>query len=340
MTTEAAPETPEPAASEEAPPASAAPSSRPGKVPPLWVAGLVAFVGLAELVLHVGQVSARDPAADYATLAATVRKEQKPDDLLVFAPLWTDPVGRQAFGDLATLDRAAFSDVTRYPRAFEVSRDGARHPELLGFRVEGEEHAGDLTLRHLVNPAPEAVVDDLLRHVGAAGLEVSRHHTNGKDDVCPFTVGGAQAGPWDPSRPAQYYGCPGASVGVIVLVDASYRPRRCLFAPPFGGSDALRLRFHDVTFGKAIVGHHGLHRVHEQQKTGAPVSTAFGVDAETPDGKIAERELGRVTHREGDGWTGFRVEVPPALVGQKGDLFADVTTAGASRYYCFEATTR
>ncbi len=339
MTAEAAPETKEPAAGEDAP-APAAPSSvLPPKAPALWIAGVVAFVGLAELVLHVGQVSARDPSGDYATLAASVRKEQKADDLLVFAPLWTDPVGRQAFGDLATLDRAAFSDVTRYPRAFEVSRGGARHPDLLGFRVEAEEHAGDLTLRRLVNPAPETIVDDLLRHVGA-GLEVSRHHANGKDDACPFTAGGAQAGPWDPSRPAQYYGCPGASVGVIVLVDAGYRPRRCLFAPPFGGSDALRLRFHDVTFGKAIVGHHGLHRVHEQQKTGAPVSAAFGVDAETPDGKIAERELGRVTHREGDGWTGFRVEVPPALVGQKGDLFADVTTAGASRYYCFEATTR
>jgi hypothetical protein len=269
-----------------------------------------------------------------------VRKEQKPDDLIAFAPLWTDPVGREAFGDLVSLDRAAFSDETRYPRVFEIARGNARRPELLGFRVEAEERAGDLTLRRLVNPAPEAVVDDLLRHVSATSLEVSRRHANGKEDACAFTAGGAQAGPWDPSRPAQYYACAGANVGVIILVDAGYRPRRCLFAPPFGGSDALRLRFHDVTFGRSIVGHHGLHRVHEQQKIGAPVSTAFGVDAETPDGRIAERELGRVVHREGDGWTGFRVELPPPLTGQKGDLFADITTSGASRYYCFEATTR
>ena len=63
-----------------------------------------------------------------------MEKRAKPDDLVAFAPRWVDPIGREELGkDLATVDREAYADVSRFPRAIEVSIRGKHLEDLEGW---------------------------------------------------------------------------------------------------------------------------------------------------------------------------------------------------------------
>ena len=131
------------------------------------------LIGLVELVLHVKQTHGAAPPEDWAAARAEVEKSAKPDDLVTFAPKWVDPIGRQTFGSaIATDEREAYPDVSRFPRAFEVSIRGAHSPDLDGWKTTSVSHFGAVTVTTLENPAPIHLVDDLLRHVGARDLHV------------------------------------------------------------------------------------------------------------------------------------------------------------------------
>ena len=98
----------------------------------------------------------------------------KPDDLVAFAPKWIDPVGRMRFGeDIATLEREARPDETRFPRAFEASIRGAHLPAFDGWKQAGEQRFGAVTVTLWENPSPAHVLDDLVSMVDPQHLQVS-----------------------------------------------------------------------------------------------------------------------------------------------------------------------
>ena len=70
-------------------------------------------------------------AADWDAAAAEVRAGFQPGDLIVFAPAWSDAVGRLHLGDLIPPEMAARADESGYRRVWEVSIRGARAPETL-----------------------------------------------------------------------------------------------------------------------------------------------------------------------------------------------------------------
>ncbi len=82
-------------------------------------------------ILTLARVKAAAPAdADWQAAAAFVSAEHRPgQDLIVFAPAWIDPVGRQWLGDKLTLDDLGRMDAASYARVWEVSVRGARAPE-------------------------------------------------------------------------------------------------------------------------------------------------------------------------------------------------------------------
>ncbi len=99
-----------------------------------WAFLLVPLLGVVELGLHVKQVYGVVPERDWLAARDVVKGLAKPDDLVVFAPSWTDPLGRRYFGkDIATLEREARPDDTRFPRAIEVSIRGEHDAELAGW---------------------------------------------------------------------------------------------------------------------------------------------------------------------------------------------------------------
>ncbi len=292
------------------------------------------MIGLVELVLHVQQTHAAPTTEDWKAAKADVEKNVEPADLVTFAPRWVDPIGRMTFGsELANEEREAYPDVSRFPRAFEVSIRGEHNPDLADWKQTGRSSFGGVTVTTLENPHPVVLVDDLLRHVGQPDMHVLMVE-GGAEHECSFVHATALSGALGsgPATPANRYACAGGTnVGITILADLDYVPRRCIFAPPPGGNTFIRLRFDGLTFGKAIHGHHAISVHQERDLRGAPVTLAF---------QVGDRTLGKLVHRDGDGWKNFELPTDD-LAGTKGTLTVDVGAAsGEGRLYCFEADLR
>jgi hypothetical protein len=294
-----------------------------------WAFAAVPALGLVELAAHAVETRRVASDADWNAARDYVAAQARHEDLVAFAPGWADPIGRAHFGPaLATLEREARADETRFPRALEVSIRGAHLPAFAEWRRSGEQRFGSVSVTTWENPAPAQVIDDLVSRVDAQHLRVSRG-----DADCPFQHGAAQSGGlgFGPTIPGDHFACPGgAFVGASVVADLDYVPHRCVFAPPPGNAP-LRLRFADVRFGHLLHGHHALYVEAERDRKGAPVTLSF---------RSGDAALGTVVHRDGDGWKPFELDTS-ALAGQTGELLVEISSPGGERrLYCFEADTR
>lgn len=295
----------------------------------------VPLVGVAELVLHVKQTTDDVvPDADWTAARDSIKAEVKPDDLVLFAPFWADPLGREFFRDeLAGIKREARPDESRFARAFEVGIRGAHRPELDGWKKVSERRVGKVTVGLYENPAPVKLQADLTDLVSPERMTVSRLD-GAAETPCPFQRGPGQPGglgvPQGPAVPGDKFVCNGgAYVGLAVLHALDHHPHLCIFASPPGGSGALRMKFSNVVFGSSLHGHSGVQWFNERTPSAERIQVAFSAEG---------RPIGTNSHRVGVGWTGFEFPTPE-LVGKKGDLVADVTGQGP-RSYCFEADTR
>ncbi len=305
-----------------------------------WAFAAIPAAGLMELGTHVVQTHSVVPDGDWKAARAYVASQAKTDDLVTFAPGWVDPIGREQFGnDVATLEREARPDETRFGRAFEVSIRGAHTPSLTTWSRAGERRFGDVTVSTLENPAPARVLEDLVSLVNPERLRVSRVEGD-REAPCAFSHGSVQSGGlgFGPAIPGDRFTCPGgALVGASVMEDLSYRPRRCIYAPPTGGRGLVRLRFVDVKIGRTLHGHHGIYAEAERNRTGAPVTITF---------KVGDALVGSVVHHDGDGWKPFEFDTSEIRTDSNaGDRRADVIAeiaapSGDHRTYCFEADTR
>jgi hypothetical protein len=292
----------------------------------------VPLVGVLELVLHVKQTTVDVvPEKDWVAAREAVAKDLKADDLVTFAPFWTDPLGRRTFGDaIMTPKRAARSDEARFARAWEVSIRGFHDPTLERWKTVSEQKHGAVTVTLLENPARESVVSDLLDFVNPERLSVTRLDANG-ESPCAYsrgaTSGGSTVVPQGLLVPADKFVCSGGHVGVTVLHDLTHHARLCINAN--AGQGALRLKFSGVTFGESIVGHSGVQWMSERGPSRNVETITFSA---------LDRPIGTHLHRHGAGWVNFELPTPE-LAGKRADLVAEVG-GQVDRFYCFEATTR
>jgi hypothetical protein len=300
-----------------------------------WALAAVPLVGVVELALHVKQTSSDVvPDADWLAARDAVGADARPDDLVLFAPFWADPLGRRSFGDeLAGLKREARPDETRFPRALEVGIRGAHRPELSGWKLRSERRVGAITLGVYENPAPVRLLTDLLDLASPERMRVALVQ-NGVEAPCPWQRGVGQPGglgvPQGPAVPGDRFACAGGGyVGLAVLHALDHHPHACLFATPPGPTGALRVTLANVAFGESLHGHSGVQWVNERTPSVERIAVAFSAFG---------RPIGQNVHRVGAGWTGFEFPTPE-LAGQRGDLVAEVTGAGPHAY-CFEADTR
>ncbi len=293
----------------------------------------VPLIGVVELALHVKQTSSDlVPDADWVLARDAVKTEAKPEDLVIFAPFWADPLGRRWFGDeLAGMKREARPDESRFPRAFEVGIRGAHRPELDGWKKLSERQVGKVTIGIYENPAPARVRVDLLDLAGPERMTVSRIEGTG-ETPCAWQRGGGQAGglgvPQGPAVPNERFVCSGGGyVGIAVLHALDHHPHLCLFVSPQGGN--MKVRFANVTFGSALHGHSGMQWQSERTPSQERIQLAFSA---------FDRPIGQNVHKVGAGWTGFEFPTPD-LANKRGDLVAEIAGAGPHSY-CFEADTR
>jgi hypothetical protein len=289
---------------------------------------IVPAVGVVELVAHVAQTRPAASEGDWGAARAWVAANAKPEDLVAFAPKWIDPVGRMRFGDdIATLEREARPDETRFPRAIEVGIRGSHLAAFDGWRKSGTQRFGGVTVTTWENPSPAHVLSDLVSMLDPRHARVFRGDTE-----CTWNHARPESGGlgYGPAVPGDRFVCPGgAFAGMSVVADLDYVPHRCVYAPPAGGT--LRIRFDGVRFGHELHGHHALYVEAERMKTGAPVTLSFS------SGGAA---VGSVVHRDGDGWKPFELDTSQ-LDGQTGELTVEVSSPSSDRrLYCFEADTR
>jgi hypothetical protein len=294
-----------------------------------WAFAVVPAIGLLELAAHAVQTRSVVAAADWDAARDYVAGQAKPDDLVVFAPRWADPIGREHFGPrIATLEREARADETRFPRALEVSIRGAHLPAFDAWHRAGEKRFGGVTVTTWENPSPAKVLSDLVSMVDPQHLQVTRG-----DAECAFVRAPPMSGSlgFGPAVPGERFVCPANGfVGASVVADLDYVPHRCIYAPP-SGSAPLRLRFSGVQFGRTLHGHHALYVEAERKRDGAPVTLAF---------RSGDSTLGSVVHHDGEGWKPFEFDTS-ALAGQTGELLVEIASPGGDRrLYCFEADTR
>ena len=294
----------------------------------------VPLVGIVELVMHVHQVRDVVHPSNWLAARGAVAKDLGPDDLVTFAPYWSDPLGRRTFGDeIMTMKRAARSDEARFARAWEISIRGARDETLEGWKKVDEQRYGDVTVRLLENPSPSHVIDDLLDFVDPQRMSVSRVDASGAETACVFqhgaSAGGSTVVPQGLLVPAERFVCQGGGhAGISVLHGLDHHPHVCINATPVQGG-ALRLKFAGVTFGDSLVGHSGVQWIAERNPSQERTTVAFSAFG---------RPLGTHSHKLGAGWGGFELPTPE-IKGKKGDLIADVG-GSQQRYFCFEATPR
>ena len=300
-----------------------------------WALAAVPLVGVVELALHVKQTSSDIvPDEDWIAAREVVKAEAKPEDLVIFAPFWADPIGRKFLGDeLAGIKREARPDESRFARAHEIAIRGAHRPELEGWKKLSERQVGKITIGVYENPAPVTLHTDLADLVSPERMTVSRLD-GARETPCSWQRGPGQPGglgvPQGPAIPGDKFVCgAGGHVGLAVLHALDHQPHLCIFAAPPGPTGVLRIKFTNVSFGASLHGHSGVQWVNERTPSQERITVAFSA---------FERPIGQNTHRVGAGWTGFEFPTPE-LVGKRGDLIADVSGSGP-RAYCFEADTR
>jgi len=300
-----------------------------------WALAAVPLVGVVELVLHVKQTTSDVvPDADWTAARDAVKADKKPDDLVIFAPFWADPIGRQFFGDgLADIKQEGRPDESRFRRAHEVSIHGQHRPELEGWKKLSDRQVGKITIGLYENPSPVTVSTDLTDLVSPDRMTVSR--VDGPSEVpCTWQRGPGQPGglgvPQGPAVPGDKFVCGSSGhVGLAVLHALDHHGHLCIFAGPPGAAGVLRIKFSNVTFGTSLHGHSGVQWVNERTPSADRITVAFSA---------FDRPIGQNLHRLGAGWTGFEFPTPE-LAGKKGDLVAEVSGSGP-RAYCFEADTR
>jgi hypothetical protein len=102
-------------------------------------------------------VSARRSAPsrpDWEAAAAAIPATIGPDQLIVFAPRWIDPVGRLWLGSRLSLDHVSRMDAARYREIWEVSVRGAAAPETAGESPVSAHTFGAIRVRRFVRDAP------------------------------------------------------------------------------------------------------------------------------------------------------------------------------------------
>jgi hypothetical protein len=299
-----------------------------------WV--LLPVVGLLELVAHL-HFAGRAPAADEWSVARElVRRLRRGGELVVVAPSWAEPLARHALGDeLMPMRDLARPDESTYGAALELSILGNRASALASWRETGTHESGPFRVRALTNPRLARpsfnFVDELkptrVRVLDQDQEQVSECRWNARARV---STGGL---PGPPAFPQQRFQCAGAEhlfVGVTIIDDQQYRPRRCIWAHPPAGAERV-IEFADVPLSSQIVGYSGLPWLIMRDGLGPPVELEIRVAGET---------IGRVSHQDTEGWAPFAFSTSRWAGRREAVSFSVRAESAQNRHFCFHADAR
>jgi hypothetical protein len=268
---------------------------------PTLLLALLPLLGLGELGLH-GYFATRAPDFEaYQKLAPELLRRKQPGVPVVVSPRWAEPLLRQAAPAAFPIGELTRPDDTGFFAFLEVSLHGARAPELETFKVRDQKQFGAFTLLLRDNPHFEEPRFDFVTAVDNAEVEVWSK-LGGERRPCPVAdrARGSTGGLHGPAaRQARRFECPGGRVvGVTLIEDQQYRPRRCILVDP-AKSGAIVLHFSSVPATKRLVGFTGFPYFLSRDHAGKPAELTFSE---------GQQELGRRGSEPREGWKRFEVQ--------------------------------
>jgi hypothetical protein len=294
------------------------------------------FLGLA--VAEVIALAVRErrvpPESDWLAAAQLVGSQLESSDAITVAPPWADPLLRLYLGDRITPKIAGRSDLASFERLWVLSIRGHESPEAPPRAPDFSQVVGRVSVQRF-DLGPSPVVLDLVDALPSAHVE--RVSPASGPVACPWrerVSGGGRGGlGFGPMPPRQRFVCdankPTAWVGVTVLEDLSLAPRRCIFQHP-QGKEPVSVAYDDVHLGSRLVLYAGLDYHQERDEKGAPVTLRVFVD---------DREIGRLVHKDGEGWKRYELKTRGDTDPVRGDLRFEVTApSAAKRAFCWAAT--
>ncbi|MGZ3477536.1 MAG: hypothetical protein ACXWUG_29470 [Polyangiales bacterium] len=274
---------------------------------------LLPVVGIVELALAESQKRAVPTDAEWHDAAVAVRAMKAPNEMVIVAPRWAEPLGRKALGDvdksLVELKMAGRSDLEAVPRVVELSIRNQDDPQTKGWKLVEERKFGHVKVRVLENPKPDKLVRDLIDEFGqdtpAVKLPV------GPNGVPLPGVAPTETCRWEtsasrmpdlfrgPPLPPTHFLCPPFDlawswVAPTVTTDLEYVPRRCIFLHP--SDQATAITFPPRRIGHKVVAYMGLQALDERELNKPPVNARI---------EIAGKEVAVAKHKDGDGWLRF-----------------------------------
>jgi hypothetical protein len=274
---------------------------------------LLPVVGIVELALAESQKRKVPTDADWHAAATAVRAVKKPTDMVIVAPRWAEPLGREAIGDVdksmidfRTVGRA---DLEAVQRVVELSIRGEDDPQTKGWKLTDERKFGAVKVRVLENPKPDKLIRDLVEEMGEGTPAVKL--PLGPDGAPPPNVAPVETCRWEttPSRipnlfqgpplPTSHFLCPPFElswswVGATMITDLEYVPRRCVFMHP--SDRATALNYPPRPIGHKVVAYVGLQAHLERELAHPPVNVRI---------EVGGKEVAHAHHKDGDGWLRF-----------------------------------
>jgi hypothetical protein len=300
-----------------------------------WAALTVAAIGLLELGFHVHFSHAAPTLKQWAALQPVITEHITPGALILVSPEWAEPNARASLGDaLMPLEHVARPDETGFERALEISILGQSAAALSSWVLEGERRAGPFSIRRWVNPHVEPVIYDFLAHLEPPSADVRILRSSGSE-ACPYGPGKVTNGDLGghPTFPRRRFSCAGADwsmVGLTVIEDQDYRPRRCIWAHP-SSRGTLEVHFEAVPLGRVIRGHGGLPYLFEREWRGTPIELDVLVGGES---------IGTYRHKDGEGWKAFEFSTEGSAGQTRSVDFRVRSKQLRDRQFCFQASVR
>ena len=219
----------------------------------------------------------------WQALKPSVAHLYRPNDCVAIAPSWGDPLARLYLGDsFMPLEKVARAGDDSCQRIIEVGFMGQRYaPASSWVEVERRE-SGPFLLSVRQNPRWEPNRYAFIDHVDPELLQVTLQ-PGSTPQSCAFndhsrpSAGGLGG---DPAAPQRRFSCPGGAfhwVGVTIIDDEHYGPRRCIWAPP-NRQGPMTLHFGRVPLGHKLVGHAGGPWLMVRDGMGPPVTLAASIN--------------------------------------------------------------
>jgi len=236
--------------------------------------GLLAVVAVWESVASLRPPRIRD--GDVRALAAVVRAQYQPGELIAVAPAWLSPLVQRELGDLMPIEHLARPDGKRFARISEVSLPPFHSADVAGLTYLDEQRFGPLRLQRY-QQTPARIAFDLTEHFLDA--TVSQIALSNPDGERPCLWSGALPGTVSRSTTVGGFVC-GSNRVERRTMEIDYQPRRGLVTELASGQRTLlRFSIPDSAWqGSTLHLWLGLHDYHQRKQALGPVSVVVDLD--------------------------------------------------------------